>query len=87
MTEKPILPQWFLRAQAISKPLSIGFLTAIGFIMYFPGIKPSMSIKVAVGNGYINIYEIVLLVLIMLTLPCIILAGRTINLQDFIKKS
>jgi hypothetical protein len=82
----PLLPSWFVKAQNIAKPISIGFLTAIGFVMYMPGVKQSLTVRVPIGDGYINLYDLLLIVLILCALPFIILAGNSINLQSFIKK-
>lgn len=83
------LPRWFLRAQLISKPLSLGFVGVIAFIMFFPGIKPTLAaIKIPLsGTDYVSIYDGLLIVLIIFAIPFIIFAGNKIDISQYIKKT
>jgi len=83
------LPRWFLRAQLIAKPLSYGFVAAILFLMYFPGVKPALSsIKIYLSKeSFVTIFDVILILFISGALPFIVLAGNKIDITQYFKKS
>jgi len=81
------LPKWLLLAQLISQRVVYGFIGAILFLNFMPGVKTTLSIKIAMGDGFVTLFDILIILLVVLALPFIILAGQKVDVSQYIKKS